>query len=137
MKKFLSSHIASGDDPKVQLLIEAVDKPGPGGAYHRYDITCFDTTNNPSSEDRDGYKSSYSRLPVVFQNGPIKEVGVNGVTNEALLAIVIDRLQSFQAGPYACIANAIALKYCVEALETLKMRTIGRMARGVEGTSDK
>jgi hypothetical protein len=34
----------------------------------------------------------------LFQNGPIAEVGVNGVTHEVLLAIVADRLRSFQKG---------------------------------------
>ena len=33
---------------------------------------------------------------VKFQKGPIKEAGVNGVMNEDLIAMVIDRLYSFQ-----------------------------------------
>jgi hypothetical protein len=69
-----------------------------------------------------------------FQNGPIKEVGVNGLTNEALLAIVIDRLEGAQAGPYACDENGDALSYLKNALERLEARTKAREARGVEGT---
>ena len=71
---------------------------------------------------------------VNFQNGPIKEIGVNGVTHEALLAIVIDRLRSFQAGPYSCRDNAIALTNLEDALMRLQRRTRERIARGVEGT---
>lgn len=71
---------------------------------------------------------------VSFQNGPIKENGVNGVTNEALLAIVIDRLQGFQSSQYACRENAIALTKLQEAAMWLESRTKAREARGVEGT---
>jgi hypothetical protein len=116
------------------LKIEVRDKPGAGGANYRYDIVGFDTDNNPSSTPPDGYKSSFSRLPVIFQNGPIKEAGVNGVTNEALLAIVEDRLKGFQRGPFACEANAMALAHVELALACLRSRTAERAARGVEGT---
>jgi hypothetical protein len=72
-----------------------------------------------------------------FQNGPIKEVGVNGITQEALLAIVMDRLRSFQAGPYACRENAVALTYIETAQMWLQKRTRDRLARGVESTHQK
>jgi len=74
---------------------------------------------------------------IQFQDGPIKEVGTNGLTHEALLAILIDRLQGFQSGPYACRENAIALTKLQEAKMWLEERTRGRMARGVEGTHEK
>lgn len=69
-----------------------------------------------------------------FQNGPIGEVGVNGLTNEALLAIVIDRLEYFQAGKYKCRENALAITKVEEALHWLHARTLERLQRGVEGT---
>lgn len=69
-----------------------------------------------------------------FQNGPIGEVGVNGITNEALLAIVIDRLNYFQEGKYKCRENAIAITKVEEALQWLHSRTLERIQRGVEGT---
>lgn len=71
---------------------------------------------------------------VNFQHGPIKEVGTNGVTNEALIAIVVDRLQGFQSGPFACRENAIALTKLEEAQHWLFHRSAARAARGVEGT---
>ena len=69
-----------------------------------------------------------------FQNGPIAEVGTNGITHEALLAILIDRLEGFQKGPYAHGYNADALTSLRSAQASLKQRTIDRLARGVEGT---
>jgi len=71
---------------------------------------------------------------VLFQNGAIGDVGVNGVTQEVLLSIVADRLRSFQAGPYACPENALALSHVESAQAALHSRTKARVARGVEGS---
>ena len=76
-------------------------------------------------------------MSLSFQNGPIKEAGVNGITHEVLLAVLIDRMRSFQDGDYACRENAIALTKLEEALMWLNKRTQGREARGVEGTHEK
>lgn len=132
----LTDHVVSGDQA-VQLTIEVTDEPGAGGANHRYEITGFDTKSNSSNSDRAGYTSSYSRELVLFQKGPIKEAGVNGITQEALMAICIDRLRSFQAGPFACRENAVALTKLEESLMWLQRRTVARIKRGVEGTSQK
>ncbi|MGL6059004.1 MAG: hypothetical protein ACRC17_11930 [Culicoidibacterales bacterium] len=70
-----------------------------------------------------------------FQEGPIKENGVNGVCNEDLIAMVIARLESFQQSPYSSHDNAMAITKLEEALLWLRKRTIGRENRGVEGTS--
>lgn len=134
--RVLRSHVAEGVDPERQLVIEVVDGPGPGGANHRYDITGFDTDTNPASVNEGGYKARFSRLVVIFQNGPIAEAGVNGITNEALLAIVLDRLERFQEGPFACPENSMAAMRIVAALHFLQKRTRDRIARGVEGTNN-
>ena len=132
----LTDHKLNGLNEALEITVR--DEPGPGGACHRYDITGFDTDNNPSATAPDGYKASFSRAVIVFQHGPIQEVGgVNGISQEALLAIVIDRLRSFQAGPYSCRENAIALTKCEEAMLWMQKRTRDRLARGVEGTSAK
>lgn len=70
-----------------------------------------------------------------FQEGPIKENGVNGVANEDLLVMVIRRLQGFQDSPYSCRENAMAITKLEEALMWLRKRTTGRENRGVEGTN--
>lgn len=116
------------------LKIEVLDEPGSGGANHRYDITGFDTAENPSAVLADGYKSAFGRSIILFQNGPINEVGVNGITHEALLAILIDRMEGFQSGPYASNDNQEALDAMRTAQTALQRRTKARMARGVEGT---
>lgn len=120
----LTDHTVSGDQA-VQLKINVTDEPGQGGANHEYAISWA----GPIAGGPDDF------MVVRFQNGPIKEFGVNGITQEALLAIVIDRLRSFQAGPFSCRENAIALTHCEDALMWLQRRTVARIKRGVEGTS--
>lgn len=72
---------------------------------------------------------------VNFQEGPIKENGVNGVANEDLLGMVLCRLESFQKSEYKCRENACAITKVEEALMWLRKRTNARVKRGVEGTS--
>lgn len=107
-----------------KLTVTVVDEPGAGGANHVYEIAGFDGPGIPVGS---GY------VKINFQNGPINEAGVNGVTHEILLSIVIDRLRSFQAGPFKCRENALALTKLEEAQHWLLHRTRARMARGVEG----
>jgi len=71
---------------------------------------------------------------IKFQKGPINEVGVNGCHNEDLIAIVIDRLQSFQNSEFKCRENEIAIIKLEEAMLWLNFRTANRQKRGVEGT---
>src|SRR5690606_1809470 len=120
-----------------ELTITVKDEPGQGGACHLYMIEGFNTGTNPSDPFVERHGAPAQHATVLFQNGLIGEVGVNGVTQEALLAIVIDRLQCFQHGPYACRENALALTKCEEALHWLQHRTLARVARGVEGTHEK
>lgn len=101
-----------------QLIVQAIDEPGSGGANHKYIVGGF--PSGPTLID--------------FQNGPINEAGVNGLTHEVLLAIVADRLRSFQQGPFASRYNALALTHIEEAQNWLNRRTLERMRRGVEGT---
>lgn len=105
------------------LRIFVTDLPNVTGANHDYEV------QGPLSMDRQA-----GSLRLQFQNGPINEVGVNGITHEALLAILIDRLQCFQDGPYKCRENALALTKLEEAQMWLLQRTRNRMMRGVEGT---
>lgn len=136
----LTDHKVSGLNEA--LRIQVLDEPGSGGACHRYHIT---TTENapPVGEgmSRESLEKAMAMAHAVvdirFQNGPIKESGVNGISGEALLAIVIDRLRGFQSGGFACRENAIALTHCEDALMWLQKRTRERAARGVEGTTQK
>lgn len=69
-----------------------------------------------------------------FQEGAIKEHGVNGVCNEDLIAMVICRLEHFNQSEFRSRDNAVAITKLEEALLWLRKRTIGRENRGVEGT---
>ena len=69
-----------------------------------------------------------------FQDGAIKEHGVNGVMNEDLIAMVIARLEFWQTTPFKCRENAVAITKLQETLMWLRKRTVGREKRGVEGT---
>lgn len=109
------------------LAITVLDEPGAGGACHCYDIAGYNAEGN----------RAFPRLTIIFQNGPIGEAGVNGISGEALLAVVIDRLRSFQNGQYSCKENAVALTHLETSLMWLQKRTRDRMARGVEGTHAK
>jgi hypothetical protein len=129
MTRELTGHKVNGANE--QLTITVADEPGSGGASHRYDIGGFNVRNNSSSSQS---QEPGAGLEVVFQNGPIGEVGANGVTHEALIAILIDRLEGFQAGPFSNCHNAIALHHLRLCQETLLDRTRERIARGVEGT---
>lgn len=121
-----------------QLAITAIDAPGAGGANHEYHV-CLRSVppaivpGASADQIRAVENDIRASHQIRFQNGPIAEKGVNGITQEVLLAIVIDRLRSFQAGPFACRENAIALTKCEEALHWLQQRTLARMRRGVEG----
>ena len=108
---------------KKYTTVSAVDERGQGNANHHYVI--YAVIGGKHLGD------------VSFQNGAIKEVGVNGVMNEDLIAIVIDRMRGFQSGDYACRDNALALTKLEEALMWLRNRTNSREARGVEGTHKK
>ena len=131
----LTDHVVSGDQA-VHLKIQVIDEPGAGGANHEYRISGHDLKKHPayantSDEDIPQWET------ICFQNGPIKEAGVNGLTHEALVAVVIDRLRSFQGGPFSCRENAIALTHFEEGLMWLQRRTVARIKLRVEGTNQK
>lgn len=129
----LTGHRVNGCNEK--LRIEVVDEPGAGGASHHYRITGYDIGTNTSvgsAPDR-----GPDQTEILFQNGPIPEKGTNGITQEALLEIVIDRLRSFQSGPFSSRENAIALTKIEEAKMWLQQRTRNRIERGVEGRHQK
>jgi hypothetical protein len=117
----ITTHTVKGLNEAITITV--LDEPGAGGACHQYHLHI----------PRDGLDLLHWDLH--FQEGPIAEAGANGVSNEALLAVVRDRLACFQAGPYACQENAEALDAVIMAMDWLHMRTEARLRRGVEGTS--
>lgn len=107
--------------PPPPLEWSAHDR-GPGNAP-----TCYDVQFGQ-------YTPTAGMLRIEFQRGNPARDGANGVTNEVLMEVVADRLRAFQAGPFACRENALALTKIEEALHWLDARMSERTARGVEGT---
>lgn len=120
----INDHKVNPANDKLEITV--TDEPGAGGANHVYEITGFIDASAPIAGP--------GKTVIRFQNGPINETGINGLTQEVLLAIVADRLRSFQAGKFACRENALALTKIEEAQQWLHARTRARMVRGVEGT---
>lgn len=133
MRREIKTHAVNGLNEVLRVAV--LDEPGQGNACHRYQIEPIELdTMDVCSDPERGARLSRAVCRVTFQTGPIAEAGVNGISNDALLAIVRDRLEGFQSGPYACGSNADALLYVVAAMEALASRTAERVARGVEGT---
>jgi hypothetical protein len=107
------------------IVVEALDEPSNGGASHEYRIRGL---KGPLKND------PIPTIVIRFQKGPIQEVGVNGISEESLLAILMDRLEGFQSDPYKCLSNELSLHYLRQAMWHLGARTRERQARGVEGT---
>lgn len=111
----ITTHHINGKHHNIKVF--ATDEPGSGNAHHEYSLETRETAGI-----------------IHFQNGPVNEVGINGISNESLLAIVIDRLQCFQTSKFSCRENALALTKLEEAMHWLKHRTELRINRGIEGT---
>ncbi len=71
-------------------------------------------------------------ISFTLQNGPIKEVGVNGCQVDTMLAAVIKIVWGLNQ-KFPCKENAEALAYLDSAFNKLKERKANREARGVEG----
>jgi len=89
------------------------------------------STHPLAPEDHSG------ELLLLFQNGVVPENGLNGVTPEVLLEILIDRFEGYQAGAMACEENDAALTGMRGALEAIQMRRANRRERGVLNTLEK
>jgi hypothetical protein len=63
---------------------------------------------------------------IKFQSGPVADCGVNGLTNEVLLTVIADRLETFQKGGRSCRENDMALIKVQEALHWLIHRVRAR-----------
>lgn len=97
-------------------------------APHHFDVTSI---KNVNGEDEEMILQN-----IHFQEGPIKECGVNGVMNEDLIAMVICRLEHFNQSEFRCRENSMAITKLEEALLWLRKRTMGRENRNVEGTHE-
>ena len=106
---------------------------------HGYTIPSVDVESSAQSS----YKilingeSGAKEILINFQDGPVKEAGVNGIFVEDLLTIAVARLKHFQSGEFPSERNEQAIKFIKSAHHILNERTRERVKRGVEGLSKK
>jgi hypothetical protein len=84
-------------------------------------------------------KSAYileqgSTVSFTIQNGPIKEVGVNGCQIDDVIDWAKRKIEEFN-GRFPCPENHAAMVNLQAALDNLEFRRKNREARKVEGTS--
>lgn len=110
------------------LLIEADERdPEAGSTSHRY----FGHIDLSDAEHED----VRTVIEVQFQRGPRSEPdSTPGALDAALVAILLDRYEGFQSGPYRCRENALVITKLEEALHWMQHRTNERARRGVLGT---
>tara|TARA_Y100000034_G_scaffold90575_1_gene109135 strand:+ start:355 stop:804 length:450 start_codon:yes stop_codon:yes gene_type:complete len=122
----LELRVAEIGGHNANLRVLVLDEPmAPNGACHLYQIEIGDVP----------------ACTVNFQRGPVKQAGINGVSNEALLTIVAHRLEGFQTGEFGDRAknegkggdNEEALQAVYAALTAMARRTQGRVLAQVEG----
>jgi hypothetical protein len=115
-----------------RLCVEAftTDYSGTDGANHAYRIEVYNRYAPEGSAQDLGMVAS---CDLQFQNGGLKEVGANGITDQALLAVVLDRMRGFNDGPYRCRENSIIITKLEEALMWMEKRANDRARRNVEG----
>ena len=96
---------------------------------HRYELDNFE---NPSTGTGQVIQFIEKTLKEdASYHGELRTVN-NGTTNEEVLRVLIDRLNSMQA-KFPCRENAIVVTHLETALLWLEKRTAERIARGVEG----
>lgn len=107
-------------------VVYRTGEPGPGGAYHDYDIY-------PAEEE-----TEVALACIEFQKGPRKDPNArHGVLDTDLLEIVRDRLRAFCAGEMTNPETERALSHVEAALFHLNQRVEDRIARRVLGTMEK
>lgn len=92
----------------------------------------YEAMQGHNSESLTVFRGPY--INISFQDGPIKEQGVNGTTNEEVIQLLIDRIRSLNVIMHST-HNEGALDFLEAAKAELNLRTHEREERGVEGTS--
>ena len=92
---------------------------------HKYELANFEQVGQP------GQTLQFIEKAPVGAAGQLTTVH-DGTTNEEVLRVLIDRMQSLQS-KFPCRENAIVITKLEESLMWLEKRTADRKARGVEG----
>ncbi len=131
----ITRHRRTGGSANPDIHITAMPRLGPDGIEYEDGERRNDGQCHRYRIDRDLAADGTKAVDILqFQDGPPALVGINGVTEEALIAILIDRLERFNAGEYRCRQNSLAITNLEQAMHWLGDRTAERIERGVEGT---
>src|SRR5258708_17475311 len=130
----IENHRSGLNEINQQIRIETAVEPDPEtGVADKYQCW-FNVFGQWQKGDR-----------VHFQQGPVYEGsgeklvthGVNAMTEESVLAILIHRLRGYQKGKFSCRENAIAITHLEESLNWLHNRTRDRVQRVVIGKPEQ
>ncbi len=115
MREITLHRLGAGQSDPVNDCLEVVaDDAGPGGAPDYYEVL---------------YRTAEHDGEFVAELD-FARPGVEGaLTNEVLLAVLIDRLEGIQRGPATGVQHRGALAYLHAALTLLKTRTRDRQER--------
>lgn len=122
----------AGGPLDAALSIHAIGEPGARqDEYHIFSHRTDSLTHEVVDE-----KIHYHVKPLAvlkFQTGPLREIGVDGITDVSLLAVMIHRLENLQVTEeYACEDNLEAKEHLVEAMKILQRRSRPRLERGLK-----
>lgn len=73
-------------------------------------------------------------IHVLFQRGPVQQVGINGCRIEDVIDVVIGKLKDHQVRDLACDENESALRHLEHAKNALLTRRGRRESQGVLNT---
>lgn len=102
-----------------------IQRPG-----HLYELENFENKDQPGQ-----LLQFIEKMPVEKDSAELRTVK-DGTTNEEVLRVLIDRLNTLQA-KFPCRENAIVVTHLEFGLLWLEKRTAERKARGVEGKHAK
>ena len=132
-KNPIVDHMFPGDSLNESITIRHDERdPDCGNASHDYSLCVGQVdTADPASPVQ-------SESVIHFQHGARNEPGSTaGVTDAAVLVVLLDRYRGFQSGPFACRENAIVITKLEEALMWMQKRIRDRQIRGVLGKNQK
>lgn len=106
------------------LTVAACDNPGHGDPNLRYDISGLNTVYNSAANAPGGYPAQFTNVQLIFHDDYNGGLIPNGVTENAVIATLIDHLHGKQGGPRVCQENAVALEYLAAAMQLLTQRDL-------------
>ena len=133
LRENASNEDASQSPSFANLTFDAGPVNEENGSSSRYVLSGFNAETNPAVGEGDNKQE----VVIIFQNGVLPEVGVNGVTPELLIDVLIHKFEGFQSGKFACEENEQALTGLRSSKAAIQSRLNNRQARGVEGTYEK